>query len=214
MSELTLYIDGFWISPYALSAYVALKEKGLPFEVKEVPLDKKEHHRPEYRDSSLTGRVPALRHGDYWLSESSAIAEYLAETFPSPKYPRIYPENLQERGRARQIQAWLRSDLMPIREERPTWSIFYERAKTPLSPKCEEAAERLLRLANHLIREGKTTLFDAWCLADTDLALMIQRLNVNGYPLPAKVKAYAEAQWQRPSVKEWVDHPRRPYVAY
>lgn len=214
MSELTLYVDGFWISPYALSAYVALKEKGLPFEVKEVPLDKKEHHRPEYRDSSLTGRVPALRHGDFWLSESSAIAEYLAETFPSPKYPRLFPENLQERGRARQIQAWLRSDLMPIREERPTASIFYERAKAPLSPKCEEAVERLLRLANHLIREDRTTLFGAWCIADTDLAVMLQRLNANGHPLPAKVKAYAEAQWQRPSVKEWVDHPRRPYVPY
>jgi glutathione S-transferase len=214
MSDLTLYVDGFWISPYALSAYVALKEKGLPFEVKEVPLDKKEHHRPEYRDSSLTGRVPSLRHGDYWLSESSAIAEYLAETFPFPKYPRIFPENLQERGRARQIQAWIRSDLMPIRGERPTWSIFYERAKAPLSPEAEEEVERLLRLANHLIPEGRTTLFDAWCLADTDLAVMLQRLNVNGHPLPAKVKAYAEAQWQRPSVQEWVNRPRRPYVPY
>jgi glutathione S-transferase len=216
MNDLTLYIDGFWISPYAFSAFVALKEKGLPFEVKEVPLDKKEHHRPEYRDHSLTGRVPALRHGDYWLSESSAIAEYLAETFPFPKYPRLFPENLQERGRARQIQAWIRSDLMPIREERSTSSIFYanERAKAPLSPEGEEAAARLLRLANQLIREDRTTLFDAWCIADTDLALMIQRLNVNGYPLPAKVKAYAEAQWRRPSVHEWVDHPRRPFAPY
>ena len=39
MEPLTLYVDGFWISPYALSAFVALEEKGLPFTVKEVKLE-------------------------------------------------------------------------------------------------------------------------------------------------------------------------------
>ena len=29
-SALTLSIDSFWISPYAFSCYVALKEKGVP----------------------------------------------------------------------------------------------------------------------------------------------------------------------------------------
>ena len=42
MEPLTLYVDGFWISPYALSAFVALEEKGLPYTVKEVKLNKKE----------------------------------------------------------------------------------------------------------------------------------------------------------------------------
>jgi glutathione S-transferase len=214
MSDLTLYVDRFWGSPYAMSAFVALREKGLRFEIKEVGLDRKDHLQPEYRDRALTGRVPALQHGDYWLSESSAIAEYLAETFPFPQYPRIFPEDLKERGRARQLQAWIRSDLMPLRQERPTSTFFAERAKKPLSPEGEKAAENLLRVANLVIPEGQTTLFKAWCIADVDLAIVLQRLNLNGHPLPAKVKAYAEAQWQRPSVKEWMDHPRPPYVPY
>ena len=131
MEPLTLYVDGFWISPYALSAFVALEEKGLPYTVKEVKLNKKEHRQSEYR--AHTGRIPALQHGDYWLAESSAICEYLAETFPFPKHPRLFPEDLRQRGICREVQAFVRSDLMPIREERSTHTVWYEHTKKPLS---------------------------------------------------------------------------------
>ena len=212
MEPLTLYVDGFWISPYALSAFVALEEKGLPYTVKEVKLNKKEHHAGEYL--AHTGRVPALQHGNYWLAESSAIGEYLAETFPFPKYPRLFPEDLRQRGICREVQAFVRSDLMPIREERSTHTVWYEHAKTPLSDAGKAAADRLFKIADRLIGEGKTTLFDAWCIADTDLAMMLQRLNLNGDPIPRKLKAYAEAQWLRPSVAKWNDRKRSAYEKY
>jgi glutathione S-transferase len=212
--DLTLYIDGFWTSPYAFSTYVALKELGVPFKVELVRLHKKEHQQAEYLSSSLTGRVPTLRHGDFWLSESSAMDEYLAEVFPPPKHARLFPEGAKERARARQLMAWVRSDLMPIREERPTTTIFYAPAKAPLGPKAEEAAQRLVRVATALIPEGKTTLFDSWCIADSDFALMLNRLHASGYALPRKVQAYVEAQWARPSVQEWVKQPREPHQPY
>ena len=212
MEPLTLYVDGFWISPYALSAFVALEEKGLPYTAKEVRLNKKEHHLGEYQ--AHTGRVPALQHGDYWLAESSAIGEYLAETFPFPKYPRLFPEDLRQRGICREIQAWVRSDLMPIRAERSTHTVWYAHTNKPLSDAAKVAVDRLYQVADRLIPEGKTTLFGAWCLADTDLAMMLQRLNLNGDPMPQKLRAYAEAQWARPSVAKWNDRGRAPYEAY
>ena len=212
MDALTLYVDGFWISPYALSAFVALEEKGLPYTVKEVALNKKDHHKSEYR--AHTGRVPALQHGDYWLAESSAICEYLAETFPFPKYPRLFPEDLKQRGICREVQAWVRSDLMPIREERSTHSVFYEETRHPLSPAGRAASDRLITIASRLIPDGKTTLFDAWCIADTDLGMMLQRLNINGDPMPKKLQTYAEAQWNRPSFRKWTERSRPPYEAY
>lgn len=212
MDALTLYVDGFWISPYALSAFVALEEKGLPYTVKEVRLNKKEHHQAQY--GAHTGRVPALQHGDFWLAESSAICEYLAETFPFPKHARLFPEDLKQRGICREVQAWIRSDLMPIREERSTHTIWYEHSKSPLTAAGKAAAERLFKVADGLITEGKTTLFDAWCIADTDLAMMLQRLNLNGDPMPAKLKAFAEAQWKRPSVVKWNDRKRAAYETY
>jgi hypothetical protein len=43
---------------------------------------------------------------------------------------------------------------------------------------------------------------------------MLQRLNLNGDELPAPLKAYAEANWARPSVAKWLAHPRSDYVPY
>lgn len=209
-APLTLFIDASWVSPYAMSAFVALEEKGVPYSLVEIDLHHGEHQKPEYR--ARTGRVPSLQHGAYTLAESSAIAEYLAETFPFPKYPRLFPENLQQRGIAREIMAWVRSDLMPLREERPTHTLFFERAQTPLSPRAQIAKERLINAVSPLIHG--LTLFDQWCLADTDLALMLQRLNLNGETLPPTLTRYAEANWLRPSVQKWVLHARRPYQSH
>src|SRR5687768_10313302 len=129
---LTLYVDSNYDSPYAMSAFVALEEKRLPYTLKTLHLKGGEHRQGSYR--AATGRVPALQHGDYWLAESSAIAEYLAETFPFPDHPRIFPEDLRQRGISRMIQAWVRSDFMDIRTERSTETVFFARTEAPLSP--------------------------------------------------------------------------------
>ena len=36
---ITLFVEKNWISPYVFTCYVALREKGLPFEVHEVALN-------------------------------------------------------------------------------------------------------------------------------------------------------------------------------
>ncbi len=210
--DLTLYVDHHWISPYAFSAFVALEEKKVPYAVKEVSLPKKEHLQPVYR--AHTGRVPALQHGDFWLAESSAIAEYLADVFPFPAHPRLFPEDFKERAICREVMAWVRSDLMPIREERSTYTVWYEPSKKPLTPAGEAAKARLLAACDRLISEDRTTLFAQWCIADVDLSMMLRRLAASGDSMPAKVKRYLDANWQRPSVRKWNDRQRPPYSAY
>ena len=209
---LTLFADTFWISPYVFSCFVTLREKGLDFSVDPVALPTKEQEVPAFRDGTLTGRVPALRHGDFWLAESQAIIEYLEDAFPDT--PRVLPRGARERARARQILAWLRSDLMPIREERSTATMFYERAAVPLSAAGEAAAAKLLRVADLLVPQGSGSIFGAWSQADSDLAFMLHRLLLNGHEVPAKIRAYAEREWQRPSVQEFVERERAPYVPY
>src|SRR2546423_1203624 len=212
-SALTLSVDSFWISPYAFSCYVALKEKGLPFEVRAVSLPDKDHHRPEYQKQSLTGRVPMLQHGDFTLSESSAIVEYLDDAFPGT--PRALPASVRDRARARQIMAWVRSDLMPIREERATTTMFSERATKPLSPAAQDAARRLMAFAQGVVPEGRTSLFGApWSAADAGVAFRLQRLMLNGRGLPPAVRRCAGARWRRPSVRGWGKRGRRPVRAW
>ena len=204
-SALTLFVDSQYASPYAMSVFVTLKEKGLPFRMEKVDLDAQQNLQPPYRDRSLTARVPTLLHGDVYLSESSAITEYLDEVFASPS---VYPKNAVDRARARQVQAWLRSDLMPIRTERTTAVIFFTPNPAPLSEQGRAAADKLLRVADSLVEDGAQHLFGEWCIADTDLALMLNRLVMNGDPVPEKLHAYANAQWQRPSVQQWAKLPR------
>jgi glutathione S-transferase len=57
-------------------------------------------------------------------------------------------------------------------------------------------------------------LFHDFSIADADLAMMLQRLIANGEQVPSKLRAFAQAQWQRPSVRAFVNRPRPPYVPY
>jgi glutathione S-transferase len=212
MADLTLWVDAFWISPYAFSAFVALEEKQLPYDVEEVAMHRAENRAPDYAQHSLTARVPMLRHGDFFLSESSAIAEYLDDAFPAA--PRLLPADLKQRARARQVMAWVRSDLMPIREERSTNTIFYEPATEPLSRAAERAAAKLLAATDALLAPGATSLFGAFSIADADLTLMLQRLGKSGHPLGDKVQRFVDATWSRPSVGKWVDRKRETFIPY
>lgn len=201
---LTLFVDALMLSPYAMSAYVALAEKGLPVELRLVDLSAGEQRLKPYASRAPTCRVPALAHDEFHLTESSAIIEYLEEVFGPPDYPALYPAQPQQRARARQIQAWLRSDLAALRQERSTEVVFYGEPCAPLTDAAQAAAAKLLRVAQGLLPEGQTQLFDAWCIADTELALMLRRLSCESDAMPDVLRAYADRQWQRPSVQTWL----------
>lgn len=199
-----LYIDSNYASPYALSCFVALREKNLAFETRMLNLNAGEHKTHEFARESITVRIPTLIDGDFGLSESSAIDEYLEDAYPAPQHPRIYPVEPRLRARARQIQAWVRSDLMPIRAERSTGTLFMGEPIKPLSEVAVTARDRLVTAAEAWLPAGSHNLFGAWSIADTDLAVMLARLVKNGDPMPERLVEYVDRQWQRPSVAEWV----------
>lgn len=201
---ITLWSDADFFSPYVMSVYVALQEKSLPFTLKTVDLNRGEHLPAGWTGYAATRRVPLLEVDDFALSESSAITEYLDERFAPPEWERIYPHDLQKRARARQIQAWLRSDLMPIREERST-AVVFDGAKMPdLSEAGRQSAEKLFATATTLLAHGGQNLFGEWSIADADLALMLNRLVLNGDKVPEALADYASFQWQRASIQRYV----------
>ena len=201
-----LYVDSNYVSPYAMSVFVALHEKKLPFEIAALDLSRGATSAPAYAKISITHRVPTLVDGDFSLSESSAITEYLHETYPGQA---LYPTEIKDRARARQIQAWLRSDFMPIRSERTTLVLFYGPTATPLSAEARSAAQKLFAGATELLsHDGPHLCGKEWCIADVDLAVMLNRLALNGDSVPQNLAAYAARQWQRPSVQLWVNQAR------
>ncbi|WP_260858737.1 glutathione transferase [Paraburkholderia sp. BCC1885] len=198
---LHLYADARLTSPYAMSVFVALHEKGLPFQFSTVDLEREANRERDFAAPSLTQRVPMLIHDGFTLTESSAITEYLDEVFAGT---RLYPADTHQRARARQVQAWLRSDLMPIRQERSTEVVFYRACDIPLSDAAHVAIDKLFAAAEALLAHGGPNLFNEWCLADVDLAVMLNRLVLNGDAVPQRLAHYATYQWQRPSVQRWV----------
>ena len=200
-----LYVDHMSTSPYALSVFVTLREKGLAFDTITLDLDAAQQHAADFARLSLTQRVPTLVEGDFALSESSAITEYLEQAYPGTP---VYPADPKLRARARQIHAWLRSDLLPIRQERSTMVVFYGQKMPPLSPVAEAAAAKLISAAQDLLVGNPAYLFGDWSIADVDLAVMLNRLILNGDSVPGELVEYAQRQWQRPSVQAWVNQHR------
>ena len=207
MSDLLLHVDAQYASPYAMSVFVALHAKGLPFEMRTVDLGANAQFAPTFAAASLTSRVPMLTHAGFALSESSAITEYLDDAFPGT--PRVYPADPRERARARQVQAWLRSDLMPIRVERDTLVVFHGARRAALSDAGRAAAQKLYAAASALLG-GRECLGTAWCIADTDLALMINRLALHGDDVPPALAGYAARQWRHPAIQRWLALERSP----
>jgi glutathione S-transferase len=208
-TSLVLHVDAQFASPYAMAAFVSLREKGLPFEIRKVDLGARQQAEPPYARLSATRRVPTLVHGDFSLSESSAICEYLQDQFPRAGTP-LYPADAQQRARARQVQAWIRSDLLPIRVERSTEVIFWGAKFPALSAEARAAADKLFAAAESLLPAGADHLCGEWSIADVDLAVMLNRLLLHGDAVPERLAAYARRQWARPSVQEWVRQPRSP----
>lgn len=200
-----LYVDHLYTSPYAMSVFVTLREKGLAFDTVTLDLDAAQQHAADFAQLSLTQRVPTLLEGDFALSESSAITEYLEQAYPEVP---VYPADPKQRARARQVQAWLRSDLLPIRQERSTMVVFYGQKMPALSPVAQVAATKLISAAQALLAGNPPYLFGEWSIADVDLAVMLNRLILNGDSVPAELVAYAQCQWQRPSVQAWVQQQR------
>jgi glutathione S-transferase len=205
-SDLTLYAESTWMSPWVFHAMVALEEKQLPYKLEVVPLPIPSSTREMLQTKSLIPKLPILVHGDAWISESLAISEYLAETFPAPAHPRLFPANLVERAHARQIMSYLRTSLFALREARPTSTVFSRSVVKPMSDKAKEEAAELERMALAAIPEGNTTIFADWCIADCDLTLTLMRLVANQDPLHRRLVDYALAQFDRKSIRRFVAH--------
>lgn len=204
--DLTLYAESTWMSPWVFHAMIALEEKQLPYKLEVVPLPIPADVRAKLEAKAVLGKVPILAHGEHWITESLAISEYLAERFPAPDHPRLFPADLVERARARQVMSWLRTSLMGLRADRPTTNVFGRPTVRPLSEKGKADADELLRVAGRLVAPGKRTMFNEWSIADADLALALMRMIGSQDHVPPHLIEYALAQWDRRSVKRFIAH--------
>jgi glutathione S-transferase len=73
-------IIGFAPSTYVRTVRMVCEEKAIPYDLKPAA-----PHSPDVAAIHPFGKIPVMRHGDFELCESKAIATYLDLTFPGPE---------------------------------------------------------------------------------------------------------------------------------
>lgn len=103
----------YYRSSCAYRARLALHHKGLEFEYLPIHLVRNggEQHTPEYRALNPQAQVPTLIDGDFILTQSMAIMEYLEEKYP--KKP-LLPKDADARAYIRQVSLICVADIHPL----------------------------------------------------------------------------------------------------
>lgn len=130
----TLY--GSPLSPFVRKVKLVLLEKKIEHAVEEViPFSPP----PGWREISPLGKIPALRHDDKVINDSSVICEYLERLHPSPS---LYPADPYPLARARWLEEYVDGGLMPVAGGK----IFFELIVKPLIGQTgdEAAAKRAI----------------------------------------------------------------------
>lgn len=105
------------LSPYSQKVKIALREKGLPFELR-VPdgLGSGAGYSKDFADASPRIEVPALIDGETRVFDSTIILEYLEDKWPTPP---LLPRAAAGRAHARMIE-----DAMDTHYEAINWGLI------------------------------------------------------------------------------------------
>ncbi len=94
---------------------IALNLKGLAPEFRSIHLGKGEQRSADYKAINPQGFVPYLIDGDFHLSQSLAIIEYLDDKYPDPP---LMPKDVEQRALVRQIALLIACDIHPLNNSR------------------------------------------------------------------------------------------------
>ena len=83
-----------------------VRDQGISLEYQLVDLFTGAQHHPDFDKMNPSRLVPVLEDGDFFLTESSAIAKYIAEKTGSAAYPKI----LQERASVNEMMDWFNAN--------------------------------------------------------------------------------------------------------
>ena len=176
-----------------------LEEIGKPYELVKFTLGQKEMRGPDYTAINPNGRVPTVVDGDSTISESTAIAQYLAAKYAPGLAPGPKAQNFAE------YLQWLHyaeGIIMP-----PINNYVVETILLPPERRNEEIAMRALKLLNRTLvaveqhMDGRDFLAGDFTIADTitgHAVIMSRRLGAEFAELP-NLSSYADRLEGRPA---------------
>jgi maleylacetoacetate isomerase len=108
-----MQLYSYYRSSSSYRVRLALGHKGLDYNYNAVHLVRNggEQHAPAYRALNPQELVPTLVDGDFTLTQSLAIMEYLEEKYPKPP---ILPKDIEQRAYVRQLSLISVADIHPL----------------------------------------------------------------------------------------------------
>ena len=205
-----LKLHGPATSPFVRKAWIALKEKGLAFEPRELdPLAK----TARFLAMNPLGRVPILEEDDgHLIADSSVICDYLEHIHPQPP---LYPAAPRERARAMWFEEYGDTKLVevcarifwmhiiiPIRTSKPVDQVAVANYLAESFPPVFDYLESVAP------RQG-AWLGEQFSVADIALVSPVRLLDLAGAPLDARRWPVFDAWYRRtisrPSARSIVD---------
>jgi len=202
---ITIY--GASLSPYVRKVLVAATEKGMEFEHK---ITSPGGPDPDFLACSPFRKIPAMKDGDFGISDSTAIVNYFEAVKPQPA---LIPSEAKARAKVVWFEEFADTILAA-----PIGTMFYNRVVAPKfmgRPGDEAAADKaqaeVLPPAMDYLEcaapESGFLVGDSLTLADIAVATMVQNIlhlgvDIGRWP---KAKAYAERILARPSFAQLVE---------
>lgn len=205
-SELALVIGNKKYSSWSMRPWLALKHVGAPFDEILVPLYQGETTKQKILAQSPSGKVPALKHGDLTICDSLAICEYVAELYP---HAGLWPADREARAVARSVSAEMHSGFQALRNHYPMNILATIRKPSTADVDADIARIRQVwRTTRERFGDGGKFLFGAFTIADAMYAPVVGRFRTYGVTLEGDEVAYAQAVWDHPAVRDWLDGAR------
>jgi len=210
---LKLYIGNKNYSSWSMRPWLLLTQAGIAFEEVMVRFDSFEADstfKAMVNPLTPTGKVPVLVDGDRVVWDTLAIAEYLAEQYPSQQ---LWPVDAAARARARSICAEMHAGFTALRGNCP---MNIEAALPDIGaliwrdkPDVRADVARLVAMWQGLLAQhGGPLLFGDFSIADAYFAPVCMRLKTYALPAPPAVAAYIDRVCALPGVQAWTEGAR------
>ncbi|KAF8841723.1 glutathione S-transferase [Paxillus ammoniavirescens] len=199
-----------WFCPFNQRVWIALEEKGIPYQYKEVNPYKKEKH---FLELNPKGLVPTIEYKGKALYESLVLCEFLEEAYQSYK-PSLLPADPYERAR---VRIWIDHTSKNIL---PAWQrLLMAQDKEKEDAARQELYEGQKKLADQV--KGPYFLGEEFSLVDVANApwalreyILVEHRGYNPEGAGAKWKAYTERLSERDSVIKTTSDPGKLQVIY
>ena len=202
MPSLTLIIGNKNYSSWSLRPWLLLKQAGIPFSERRIPL-----YTPQTKADILkhspAGKVPVLHDGDISVWDSLAICEYLAEKVPQQP---LWPVAAAARARARSVACEMHSGFTALRQNMN----MNCRKRLPGKGRTPEVAVDIERICalwkDSRANFGKSGdfLFGEFGIADAMYAPVALRFVTYAVDLDPVCTAYVRAITSLPAIQQWL----------